>query len=95
MKTESTTPARPQHITIITSPTGEEWYEAYGPLTKDRSKATEFFTNDLTLRTPQRFGRNGTAFWESEKKAEAMARKEYAGWTHRHEPITAALCSAD
>lgn len=78
-----------KHITIVTSPEGEDWYEAYGPLTKDRGKATEFFTNKLTLRPPERFGRNGTAFWESEKRAETQSRKEYAGWTHRQEPITA------
>lgn len=90
----------PKHITIVTSPSGEEWYEAYGPLTKDRGEATEYFTNPQTLRAPERFGRNGTAFWQSEIRAESAALKEYAGWNYRHEPIEAetleaALCSAD
>lgn len=76
-----------KHITICTSPDGEEFYEAYGPLTKDRSKATEFFTNEKTLRPPSRFGRNFNGFWECEKRAEESARKEYAGWTFRHEAI--------
>lgn len=79
-----------QHITIVTAPNGEEWYEAYGPLTKDRAKATEFFTNPQTLRAPSRFGRNGGAFWESERRAEKAAIQEYAGWTFKHEPIETA-----
>ena len=86
MKTEIDT--RPRHITILISPAKEEFYEAYGPMTKDREKATLFFTNDLTLREPQRFGNSGTEFWGSERDAAAKARREYRGWTFRHEPQT-------
>jgi len=86
MKTETDT--HPRHITILISPTGEEFYEAYGPMTKDREKATLFFTNDKTLREPPRFGNSGDAFWNSERDSAAKARKEYRGWTFRHEPQT-------
>jgi hypothetical protein len=78
------TPAR--HITVLISPNGEEFYEAYGPMTKDRAQATLFFTNDKTTREPSRFGNSGDAFWNSEREAAAKARKEYRGWTFRHEP---------
>lgn len=77
-----------RHITILVSPTGEEFYEAYGPMTKDRSKATLFHTNPLTLREPQRFGNTSAPFWNSEIAAAAAARREYRGWTYRHEPQT-------
>lgn len=76
-----------KHITILISPTGEEFYEAYGPMTKDRSKAIEFFTNSQTLRPPSRFGRNGDAFWESEKRSEKQSLAEYKNWNYRHEKI--------
>jgi hypothetical protein len=91
MKTQSTPDTAQQdcHITILTSPTGEEWYEAYGPMTKDMGKATVFFTNKLTTRPPERFGRNGTAFWESERRSENAAFKEYKNWTYRHETVKA------
>ena len=82
MKTDT----RPRHITILISPTGEEVYEAYGPMTKDREKATLFFTNEKTLGEPPRFGNNTGAFWNSEISAAAKARREYRGWTFRIEP---------
>lgn len=77
-----------RHITILISPTGEEFYEAYGPMTKDRSKATLFHTNALTLREPSRFGNTYPGFWASEIESAAAARREYRGWTFRHEPQT-------
>lgn len=77
-----------RHITILISPDGEEFYDAYGPMTKDRSKALEFFTNMQTLRSPSRFGRNGDAFWESERQSEKQAYEEYKNWTYRHENIS-------
>lgn len=84
-----------KHVTVLISPQGEEFYEAYGPMTKDRSQALQFFTNPQTLRAPSRFGRNGEAFWDSERRAEKIAQKEYDGWTYRHEPVENALfCNA-
>jgi hypothetical protein len=77
-----------RHITILVSPTGEEFYDAYGPMTKERSEALEFFTNKQTTRPPSRFGRNGDAFWESEKHAEKQAYDEYKNWTYRHVDIS-------
>lgn len=76
-----------KHITILISPDGEEFYDAYGPMTKDRSKALEYHSNDKTLGCPSRFGRNRTAFWESEKRAEASSLKEYKNWSYKHVPI--------
>ena len=76
-----------QHLTILNSPTGEEFYEAYGPMTKDRSKATRFFTNPLTLREPTRFGNTEPGFWTSEREAAEKARREFRGWTFRIEPV--------
>lgn len=76
-----------KHITILVSPSGEEFYDAYGPMTKDRTQATEYHTNPLTLREPQRFGNTCGAFWGSEIQAAAAARREFRGWTFRHEPI--------
>jgi len=75
-----------RHITILISPTGEEWYSAYGHMTKDREKATLYFTNEKTLREPQCFGNTEPGFWNSEREAAAKARKKYRGWTFRHEP---------
>jgi hypothetical protein len=77
-----------RHITILISPTGEEFYDAYGPMTKDRDKATLFHTNALTLREPWRFGNTQQPFWDGEIEAAAAARREYRGWTFRHEPQT-------
>jgi hypothetical protein len=88
MKTTTDT----RHITILISPTGEEFYEAHGPMTKDREKAMLYFTNPRTLREPERFGNSGEAFWNGERAAAAAARRDYKGWTFRHEsqPETAA-----
>jgi hypothetical protein len=77
-----------KHITILTSPTGEEFYESYGPMTKDRTKATEFHTNPATLQPPSRFGVGAVApFWDCEIRAAERARKEFRGWKHRHVKI--------
>lgn len=78
---------KPRHITILISPTGEEFFDSYGPMTKDRNKATLFFTNPQTTREPSRFGNTYPGFWDSERKAAENARREFRGWTYRHEPI--------
>lgn len=81
-----------RHITILTSPSGEEFYEAYGPMTKDKSKATVFHTNNDTLRCPQRFGRNGDAHWNCERESEDRALKEYKDWKYRHVALAPLEC---
>jgi hypothetical protein len=73
-------------IGILVSPTGEEWYDAYGPMTKDRSKATVFASADVAHKAAaNRYGRGGIAFWECEREHEHRALKEYKGWTNRVE----------
>ena len=77
-----------KHITILVSPTGEEFFDAYGPMTKDRAEATEYHTNNLTLARPSRLGGGPhRPFWDCEIEAEKRKLKKYAGWTYRHEPI--------
>jgi hypothetical protein len=76
-----------KHIKILISPSGEEWYDAYGPVTKDRAEAIEYYTNPATLAEPSRFG-SGQAYWPCEIEAAAIARNEYRGWTFRNEPLT-------
>lgn len=80
-----------RHITILTSPSGEEFFEAYGPMTKSRSEATVFYTNEKTVARPTRFGGNTfhRPFWPSEIEAERTALREYEGWTFYHEDVTA------
>ena len=74
-------------IAILISPTGEEFYEAYGPMTKDRSKASNFLNADVATRAVNnRFGRGEPGFWESERKAVAISLKTYQNWTFRIEP---------
>lgn len=75
-------------IGILIDPHGEEWFDAYGPMTKDRSKATVFASAAVASRAAEvRFGRAGLAFWNSEREAEAHARKQYSRWTHRAEEV--------
>lgn len=75
-------------IGILIDPSGEEWFDAYGPMTKDRSKATMFASAEVAGRAAEaRFGRAGLAFWNSERKAEDLAYKRYRGWAHRSEEV--------
>lgn len=75
-------------IAILIAPNGEEWFDAYGPMTKDRSKATEFISEEVANRAAiNRFGRGGVAFWNSEREAEDYAYKNYQGWTCRVEVV--------
>jgi hypothetical protein len=76
-------------IGILISPTGEEFYDAYGSMTKDRDKATEFVSHEIAAEAARsRFGRTGMAFWESERQAERNIKKKYAEWTFRTEDAT-------
>lgn len=79
--------SKPRHITILISPTGEEFFDAYGPMTKDRNAATLFFTNPQTMREPSRYGNTHPGFWGSERASADRARREFKGWTYRHEHV--------
>ena len=73
-------------IGILIDPNGEEWFDAYGPMTKDRDKATCFKSEEVAHRAAAvRFGRAGIAFWNSEREAEQRAAQKYHGWTNRVE----------
>ena len=75
-------------IAILIDPHGEEWFEAYGPMTKDRSKATLFISPEIAAKAADnRFGRGGNAFWECERKHEKLAQEEYRVWKHRVEEV--------
>jgi hypothetical protein len=75
---------------ILISPDGEEFYDAYGPMTKRRDKATRFLNGSIAVKAVlSRYGRGNHAFWESERRSEANAREEYRHWTYRIEEVGA------
>jgi hypothetical protein len=74
-------------LAILISPKGEEFYSAYGPMTKERKGATEYISQEVAARAAKNtFGRMRTAFWNSERLAEADALRKYRDWTFRVEP---------
>jgi hypothetical protein len=71
-------------LSILISPTGEEFFNCYGPMSKNRALATEFVSfNVASGAGDERFGRNRSGFWNCEIEAEARAREKYRGWTSR------------
>lgn len=75
-----------KHIAIFIAPNGEEFYSAYGPMTKDRAGATQYASEEVATRGAlNTLGRGGRAFWGSERLAEDAAYKRYKGWTFRTE----------
>lgn len=75
-------------ICVLITPTGEEYFDAYGPMTKDRNKATRFASSFAAINAAMaRLGIWNTAFWESEREHERRAAKEYAGWKYRVEEV--------
>jgi hypothetical protein len=75
-------------IGILISPTGEEWFDAYGPMSKDKSKASLFASAAVAHGAAMnRFGRLKRGFWDCETEHEAKAEKEYRGWTNRVEEM--------
>ena len=66
----------------LISPTGEVFWDAYGPMVKEQAKATHFNSLEIATKAANnRFGRSGIAFWESEKRHERLAHAEYRDWT--------------
>ena len=77
-----------QAIGILVSPEGAEWFDAYGPMTKDREKATLFASATVAHKAAMnRFGRGGIAFWNCEREHEQRAATKYAGWSNRVEAV--------
>lgn len=77
-----------KYIGILVSPNREEFFEAYGPQTKIRDKATRFHTEkDAERSMSQRFGRLSIGFWNSERESEYKAKEKYRNWTMRVEPV--------
>lgn len=75
-------------LAILIDPQGEEWFSAYGPMTKDRDKATEYISAEIATKAAlNTFGRSAQAFWNSERIAEDNARARYRGWTFRVQEI--------
>jgi hypothetical protein len=75
-------------IGILIAPDGEEWFDAYGPMTKDREQATRFISAEVAARAAnRRFGRHNDAFWDSERTAQRKAAEEYRRWTYRVEEV--------
>lgn len=76
-------------ITILISPTGEEFFDSFGPITKERKEATRFVSAAVAARAAnRRFGRIANAFWNSERQAEENARREFRDWSYRIEEVT-------
>lgn len=69
-------------IAILTSPTGDRFFEAYGPMSKSTCMATVFISKGVaTGGVARRFGQCNDAFWNSERDAQAHALKNHQGWT--------------
>ncbi len=77
-----------RYLVIYIDPTGEEWFDAYGPKTKLRDKATRFATAHVARKaaTNTIFG-NPDAFWNSERQHAENTRREHRGWTFRVEEV--------
>lgn len=81
-------------IGILIDPQGDEWFDAYGPLTKDRSKATVFVSPEIANKAAQnRMGRLKIGFWNCEREHERLAEIKYRQWTNRVESIESPLTS--
>lgn len=77
-----------KHIGILISPDGEEFYDAYGPMTKLRDRATRFAGANIATRAANhRYGRHSDAFWNGERASRDRAAIEYRGWTSRTEEV--------
>ena len=79
-----------KHHAILISPTGEEFFSAYGPMTKDKAKASPYVSAEIAQKAALNTFGNGEVFWNSEREAAAKARREYRGWTHRVAPVESA-----
>ena len=71
------------------SPRGEIFWDAYGPMVKDQSKA-EPFINEIVARNAalNRLGRGDEGFWNSERTHFQNAKKQYQGWKFEVIPVS-------
>lgn len=78
-----------KHLCILISPSGEEFYAAYGPMTKLRDRATRYETAAVAQGWADHyFGRHDKAFWNSERESRDRLAREYRGWTSRIEEVS-------
>jgi len=81
-------PAELKAIVIWTDPKGNVLYDAYGPMTADRDKATRFINAGVARGAAAgRSGHSGREYWDSEIEHAANARKQYRDWTFEVEEI--------
>jgi len=77
-----------KHLCILISPEGDEFYAAYGPMTKLRDRATRYESAAVARGTADHyFGRHDKAFWNSERTSRDRLAIEYRGWTSRTEEV--------
>jgi len=85
--TASTRTAAGHWLAKLISPSGQEFWEAYGPMVRERDRATRFLSQKAAGNAAlNRFGRSGIAFWESERRHEQLALKQYRDWSYKVEP---------
>ncbi len=78
-----------RHAAILIAPNGEEFFDAYGPMTKEPDKAIRYVSAEIATRGAiNRFGRGRNAFWNSEREAERIALQKYRAWNFRVVPET-------
>jgi hypothetical protein len=71
-------------IGVLIAPNGEEWFDRYGPMTKDRNKALVFASPEVAHKAAMnRFGRGRIAFWDCELEHELRSKSKFQGWTNR------------
>lgn len=76
------------HLAVLISPEGEEFYSAYGPMTKLRDRATRYaHAHVATGAIARQFGRHDDAFWNSERESRDLLRERYRHWTSRTEEV--------
>jgi len=77
------------HLAILVSPEGEEFYSAYGPMTKLRDRATRYAHAHVASGAIARdFGRHDDAFWNSERESRDLLKARYRDWTSRTEEVS-------
>ena len=81
-------PAELKAIVIWTDPKGNVLYDAYGPMTTDRDKATRFINAGVARGAAAgRSGHSGREYWDSEIQHAIKAREQFRGWTFEVEEI--------
>jgi hypothetical protein len=75
-------------LVILIEPSGDEWFVAWGPNTKDRAEAMRFLNASVGVKVAcERIFGSRDAFWESERQHAANTRIEHKGWSYRIEEV--------